>query len=331
LKKLLVIRFSSIGDIVLTTPVVRCLKQQLGAEVHYLTKPQYAPLLEGNPHVDRIITFGKNVWEALPELRRQHYDCVVDLHKNLRTAQVRLGLFFAPKWLAFNKLNIEKWLLTALKINCLPKAHIVDRYLAAAAPLGVENDGLGLDFHFPATHPSILHPPFSILRSPFTAFAIGAQQQTKRLPTGKIVELCRGIAGPVALLGGPAEAAEGALIAELSGPHVANLCGKLTLPQSAEVLRRATLVITHDTGMMHIAAALQKPILSIWGNTVPALGMAPYYGPANPDRNTPFEVKGLPCRPCSKLGHAHCPKGHFRCMNGQDTAAILRAAAVHQP
>lgn len=324
LKKILVIRFSSIGDIVLTTPVVRCLKQQLGAEIHFLTKKQFAPLLEANPNVDRIFTIQKNVREVLPELRQQGYDCVVDLHKNLRTAQVRLGLFFKPKWLAFNKLNIEKWLLTALKINRLPKVHIVGRYLATTAPLGVKNDGQGLDFFIaPTENPAALS---SGLAKPYIAFAIGAQFQTKRLPQAKIVEICQGLQAPVVLLGGKDEAAEGREIATQSGGHVVNLCGKLSLQESAAVMRDADLVITHDTGMMHIAAAFQRKILSIWGNTVPALGMYPYYGPANEDRNTSFEVDGLGCRPCSKIGHAVCPKGHFKCMMEQDVEKIVRSA-----
>jgi ADP-heptose:LPS heptosyltransferase len=324
LKKILIIRFSSIGDIVLTTPVMRCLKQQLGAEIHFLTKKQFAPLLEANPNIDRIFTIEKNVREVLPELRQQGYDCVVDLHKNLRTAQVRLGLFFKPKWLVFNKLNIEKWLLTALKINRLPKVHIVDRYLAATAPLGVKNDGQGLDFFIAPTESAAALS--SGLAKPYIAFATGAQFQTKRLPKAKIIEICRGLQVPVVLLGGNDEAAEGTEIAAQSGSHVLNFCGKMSLQASAAVVRDADLVITHDTGMMHIAAAFQRKILSIWGNTVPALGMYPYYGVANADRNTSFEVAGLGCRPCSKIGHAVCPKGHFRCMMEQDVEKIVRSA-----
>ncbi|MCF8246854.1 MAG: glycosyltransferase family 9 protein [Saprospiraceae bacterium] len=324
MKKILIIRFSSIGDIVLTTPVVRCLKQQLGAEIHYLTKQQFLPLLEANSHIDRIFTIKKNVSEVLPDLRREGYDYVVDLHKNLRTLRVRIGLLFQPKWLTFKKLNVEKWLLTALKINRLPKLHIVDRYLAATEPLGIKNDGQGLDFFVPQH----LHPSYPIPHTSYFAFAIGAKFQTKRLPTAKIVEICQQLHQPILLLGGKEEAAEGEIIAEQSGSHVSNLCGKLSLQESAEVLRRAVLVITHDTGMMHIAAAFQQKVLSIWGNTVPALGMAPYYGTANPDRNTSFEVEGLSCRPCSKIGYQTCPKGHFKCMNEQDVEKIVRQAAL---
>ena len=318
-KKILVIRFSSIGDIVLTTPVVRCLKKQLGAEIHYLTKQQYLPLLAANPHVDKIFTINNKVSEALPDLRRERYDCIVDLHKNLRSMQVRLAL--RAKAYSFDKLNFEKWLLTALKINRLPNVHVVDRYLSAVAPLGITNDGQGLDFFLPNFQFSIFNFQF-----PYLVFAIGALHQTKRLPIAKITEICQQIHQPIVLLGGKAEAADGEMIAIEAGSHVVNLCGKLTLHESADVLRKAALVITHDTGMMHIAAAFQQKILSIWGNTVPALGMSPYYGSANPDRNTSFEVDGLPCRPCSKLGYGSCPKGHFQCMNEQDIEKIVRSA-----
>ncbi|MCC6724981.1 MAG: glycosyltransferase family 9 protein [Saprospiraceae bacterium] len=320
-KKILVIRFSSIGDIVLTTPVVRCLKQQLGVELHYLTKRQYLPLLEANPYLDKVFTIEKNVSEVLPALRSEGYDYVVDLHKNLRTWLVRLGLGLKPNWLTFNKLNLEKWLLTALKINRLPKVHIVDRYLKSVESLGVKNDGKGLDF-FMADTSSYLIPHTSDL-----AFAIGAQFQTKRLPIAKIIKICKGIQRPIVLLGGKAEEAEGEQIAAQAGGHVTNLCGKLSLQASAAVLRNADLVITHDTGMMHIAAAFQKKIVSIWGNTVPAFGMSPYYGSNQADQNTYMEVDGLGCRPCSKLGSAICPKGHFRCMSDQNIGEIVRSAA----
>lgn len=317
-RKILVIRFSSIGDIVLTTPVLRCLKLQLGAEIHFLTKRQFLPLLEANPYLDKVFTIEKEVAEALPRLKQEHYDCLVDLHKNLRSLRVRWAL--RTKTFSFDKLNVEKWLLVRFGIDRLPRAHIVDRYLAAAAPLGVRNDGKGLDYFFPESHLPCTCPP-----TPFVAFAIGANHQTKRLPTARMVELCRGVALPVVLLGGQNEAADGAAIAASAGGHVVNLCGKLSLHESADIIRSASKVITHDTGMMHIAAAFQKEILSIWGNTVPAFGMAPYYG-SRPGRNHTFEVENLPCRPCSKLGYARCPKGHFRCMNDIPLEAILESA-----
>lgn len=317
IQKILIIRFSSIGDIVLTTPVVRCLKLQSGAEVHYLTKRAYLPLLEANPYLDQVYSFEKKLEEVLPQLKKVRFDLIIDLHKNLRSLRVRFAL--GVQALSFDKLNFEKWLLVNFKINRLPAHHIVDRYLAAVAPLGVKNDGQGLDFFIPNSISAT--PAEPIPKPPYIAFAIGAAHATKRLPTEHLISVCKAIKKPVVLLGGKNEEEEGAQIARFAGDHVINACGKLSLHESATVIRDAEKVITHDTGMMHIAAAFQKKILSVWGNTIPSFGMYPYYG-NHVNKNTIFEVSGLSCRPCSKIGFNHCPKGHFRCMKNQDVAAI---------
>ncbi len=319
IRKVLIIRFSSIGDIVLTTPVIRCLKKQLNVEIHYLTKRAYLPLLEANPWLDKIFTIEKKVAEVTTALKQERYDCIIDLHKNLRSLQVRLAL--GKKTFSFKKLNFEKWLLVRFKINRLPDVHIVDRYLAAVLPLGVKNDGAGLDYFLTGQPPEIDLP-----KEPYIAFAIGAAHQTKRLPTDKIIKICRELSCPVVLLGGKPEAEEGHVIARESGTHVINFCGEISLHESAAVIRSAAKVITHDTGMMHIAAAFQKETLSVWGSTVPEFGMYPYFGGAG-NKNATFQVKNLPCRPCSKIGFAQCPKGHFNCMHQIETEKIVSRAA----
>ncbi|MEY3367070.1 MAG: hypothetical protein RI973_225 [Bacteroidota bacterium] len=319
-KKILVIRFSSIGDIVLTSPAIRCLRQQTGAQVHFLTKQAFLPLLEESPWIDKIFTIQRSLGEVLPALKKENYDCLLDLHVNLRSLRVRLAL--RCKTYAFHKLNLEKWLLVQLKINRLPDKHVVDRYLAAAAPLGVRNDGKGLEYFLPEAMPL----PAQIPPGPYIAFAIGAAHGTKRLPREKIAAICSGIKCPVVLLGGAKEQQDGAFAAATAGPHVSNCCGQLNLHESAIVLRNAWKVIAHDTGMMHIAAAFKKEILSIWGSTVPALGMYPYFGKDSDNRSKIFEVNGLPCRPCSKIGFEKCPQGHFRCMRDIRDADIIRHA-----
>ncbi len=326
ISKVLIIRFSSIGDIVLTTPVVRCLKLQLKAEIHYLTKQAYLPLLEANPYLDRIYCFDKKLEEVLQKLRKERYDAIIDLHKNLRSLRVRLVL--GARTLTFDKLNFEKWLLVNLKTNTLPEIHLVDRYMAAVAPLGVENDGEGLDFFLLPERTGTAQG--LIPQQPYIAFAIGAAHQTKRLPAELAISVCQAIKKPVVLLGGKEEAAEGAEIARAAGAHVDNACGKLSLHGSALVIKEAQKVITHDTGMMHIAAAFQKRILSVWGNTVPDFGMYPYYGSRHLNKNTTFEVKNLSCRPCSKIGFDTCPKGHFMCMRNQDLATMAALANLDE-
>lgn len=310
--KILLLRFSSIGDIVLTTPVPRCLKKQIGAEVHFLTKKSFAGILEPNPYIDKVYTFGREVTEVLPQLKYEKYDYIVDLHHNLRSARVKWALGCPSR--AFRKLNFEKWLLVNLKINRLPDKHIVHRYLEAAAELGVQYDGGGLDYFIPADQELPVETVDARLREGrFIAFAIGATHATKRLPPEKIAAVCAGIQQPVVLLGGKTEAEYSAGLAAQAGAHVVDLCGKLSLHQSASVVRQAARVLTHDTGLMHIAAAFRKEIVSFWGSTVPEFGMYPFY-PEGFSCNTTLEVKHLSCRPCSKIGFERCPKGHFSCM-----------------
>ncbi|MEQ1746633.1 MAG: glycosyltransferase family 9 protein [Saprospiraceae bacterium] len=321
--KILILRFSSIGDIVLTTPVARCLRQQLGAEVHFLTKRAFAPLLEPNPNVTRIFSLEKNLSSLLPDLRRERYDWVLDLHHNLRSARVKWALGRPSR--SFDKLNLEKWLLVHTGLDRLPDHHIVHRYMATVGHLGVRYDGQGLDYFIPPAEEVDLPALAPGLRAgAYVAFAIGAAHATKRLPAVKIAEVCRHLGTPVVLLGGRAEMAAGAQIAATAGPHVLDLCGRLTLHQSASVVRQAGKVAAHDTGLMHIAAAFGKPVISLWGNTVPRFGMYPFY-PDGVTGEARFEVLGLSCRPCSKIGHESCPKGHFRCMNDLDTAAIAQS------
>ncbi len=321
--KILLLRFSSIGDIVLTSPVARCLKQQLGAEVHYLTKRTFAAIHAANPYVERTYSFVKEVTECLPALRREHYDWVIDLHQNLRSWRVKWALHRPSR--AFQKLNFEKWLLVQTGIDRLPPVHIVDRYLEAVHHLGVQYDGQGLDYFIPATEEvDIQALSANLSPSNYVVFVIGANHATKQLPAAQIAAVCQELGRPVVLVGGQTDRENGAAIAARVGPSVVNTCGQLSLHQSASVIRQAYKVATHDTGMMHIAAAFRKEIVSIWGNTVPKFGMFPFY-PENLNLNTTMEVGGLPCRPCSKIGFKACPKGHFRCMLDQNLGHIARA------
>lgn len=325
--KVLIIRFSSIGDIVLTTPVIRTVKTQVDdAEVHFVTKPQFAAMLQSNPYVDKVHVLSGSLMDLVRALRKEKFDFVIDLHHNLRTSIIKTLLGVRAS--SFDKLNFRKWLMVNLKINKLPNVHIVERYLAAAAPLGVKNDSLGLDYFIPdkdVVPIDWLPPEF---RTGFIAYAIGAQHNTKKLPVGRMIELCDKINKPIVLLGGKEDFDNGEKIRtfftsnDSTTPYEAglnelnkkaiiyNACGKFNLNQSASLVKQASYVFTHDTGLMHIAAAMKKDIFSIWGNTIPLFGMYPYR-----TRFTILENNRVSCRPCSKIGHQACPKGHFKCMN----------------
>ncbi len=322
MKKILLIRFSSIGDIVLTTPVVRSLKKQLQCELHAVTKKQYALLYQNNPYVDKVFSFGNDIGEVVKQLKAEKYDFVVDLQKNLRSVKIKRALGVPSA--SFPKVNIKKWLLVNFKINLLPKVHVVDRYFAAVEKLQVENDMQGLDYFIPAEdeiEPETIHKN---LKEGYLGFVIGGQHFTKIFPPEKVAEVINSLSMPVLLLGGKEDVGRGEKIVSLTkGRQVINGCGKFNLNQSASLVKQCNVLVTNDTGLMHIGAAFGKPIISVWGNTVPEFGMYPYM----PDNEVHFfmaEVKGLSCRPCSKLGHAKCPKKHFKCMMDQDFDAIVK-------
>jgi ADP-heptose:LPS heptosyltransferase len=383
--KFLVIRLSSIGDIVLTTPVLRCLKRQIAtAEIHYLTKAAFRPILAANPYIDKIhvlggrdgdpadgsgrgsgvgirtargsgagIASGDDGWEVLiASLEAENFDYVIDLHHNLRSLKVKRGL--GKISFSFPKLNIEKWLYTNFKWNRLPDRHIVDRYLDTVRSFGVHNDGEGLDYFIPEEERVKEEDIPTSHQAGYVGLVIGAALATKKLPAHKWKELCGALDHPVILLGGPEDAEMGAELAAIDPIRIYNSCGKFSLNESADLVRRAKLIVTHDTGLMHIAAAFKRPIISIWGNTVPAFGMYPYYGgkqdgaeaagpggvasgklqatskegairgrSAGPG-GVMMEVEGLGCRPCSKIGYKKCPRGHFKCMELQPMERIVK-------
>jgi ADP-heptose:LPS heptosyltransferase len=324
LNKILLIRFSSIGDIVLATPVIRALKKQLKCELHVIIKRNYLEVLTNNPFVDKIHVFEKSPDKIFEQLNSEKFDFVVDLQKNFRSIRLRKQLKVNHS--TFPKVNIEKWLLVNFKINRLPNIHIVDRYFEAVKKLNVVNDQLGLDYFITNSdkvNPDEIHPE---LKNGYICFVIGGRHNTKILPAQKAISIINKLHLPVVLLGGTEDEERGNIITtDVTKNHVYNLCGKYNLNQSASWVQQAKLIITNDTGLMHIAAALHKPIISIWGNTIPGFGMFPYF-PENQKISFISEVKGLSCRPCSKIGFRQCPKKHFKCMLNQDETTIVHKA-----
>lgn len=321
MKKILVIRFSSIGDIVLTTPVVRCLKNQLeDIELHVLTKKKFSSLFKKNTYVDKVFEFDASLKDNIKELKAENYDYVVDLQKNKRSKRVTSSLRCPHS--SFPKLNFKKFLLTAFKLNLMPDIHIVDRYFEAVRELGVKNDLKGLDFFISEeNHYDISKLP-SAFQNGFHAFVIGGTYKTKILPAVKIVEVIKKLQEPVVLLGGPDDVERANEVLSAVNENVVSLAGKINLEQSAYLVKIAKSVLTNDTGLMHIAAAFHKNIVSVWGNTVPELGMYPYL-PNEKEKCHIVERKDIRCRPCSKLGFKDCPKKHFRCMMEIDADVVV--------
>lgn len=318
--KFLIIRFSSIGDIVLTTPVLRNLKQQVeNVEIHYITKPQFKSILESNPYVDKVHVLKKSLKETVNELKYEHFDYVVDLHRNIRTARFKNRLKTIS--FSFDKLNKEKWMLVNFKKNNLPDTHIVDRYIDTLKVFDVKNDEQGLDYFIPEKDEVDVKTISEELINGYVGLVVGAYHYTKKLTKEKIIAICKQIDKPILLLGGPDNKEEGEEIKNAIGKNIYNTCGVYNINQSASLVKQANIILTPDTGLMHIASAFKKKIISVWGNTVPEFGMYPYM--PHPDSEI-IEIKDLKCRPCSKIGFTQCPKKHFKCINDLDEDYIVK-------
>ena len=315
MQKILCIRFSSIGDIILTTPIVRVLKAQFPhAEIHVATKASFAHLWEGNPYVHQVHGFDGNIWKFAQELRHEGFDAVYDLHKNLRSHVLCLLLGKIPKQI--NKYTSARNTFIKKKINKLP-GHLVDRNLAS---LGLSPDGKGLDYYIPAA--SQVNLTDYGIKKPFVLFAIGAAHQTKVLSYPKMIELIDSIPQQVVLVGDDWDEKIGYRLAMLFPEKVLNLCSQTSISQSASLAQQADMVIAHDSSMMHISAALKHPnLFTLWGSTHVGLGFTPYK-----TSFTVIENTNLTCRPCSTQGSNVCPLGHFNCMNSLDLSAIKDAA-----
>lgn len=307
----------------LTSPVMRCLKEQnSNAEIHYCTKKQFGSLVEHNLYIHKVWLYDDNMWELIALFRKEKFNYIIDLHHNLRTFWIKLNLITTPSY-SFNKLNIQKWLYVNFKWNLMPNKHIVDRYIDTLKPLGIVKDAKGLEFYIPENSEIEIHKEFPKIEDNYAVFVIGAKYRTKQLPIEKIVSWCEKIHIPIILVGGIEDESFALEICNvLHNKSIFNGVGKFSLLQSASIIKQSNLVLTNDTGMMHIAAAFQKKIISFWGNTTPALGMYPYHV----TDSIIVEVNNLPCRPCSKIGYNECPKGHFNCMklpNAEDYAISI--------
>jgi ADP-heptose:LPS heptosyltransferase len=318
--KFLIIRFSSIGDIVLTTPVIRCLKQQFdgNVEIHYLTKQTFIPLLESNPYINKLHSIVDNISEVRHELIEENFDFIIDLHRNIRTLKVK-RMLKVPQ-ISFDKLNWEKWIMVNFKVDKLPHIHIVDRYLDTLGKWNIVNDDKGLDF-FIDENDCVVDLPDEF-KNGYIAISVGATYATKTLPKEKLRSLVQKINKPVILLGSKADIEKADFVSKDLASPVLNGCGRYRINQSAYLIKNARVVIAHDTGLMHIASAFNKYVVSIWGNTIPEFGMYPYM-PEFPDRSKIFEINNLKCRPCSKLGYNKCPKKHFKCMEMIDLNNVV--------
>lgn len=329
--RLLFIRLSSIGDIVFTTPAIRCAKQQIpGAEIHFLTKPSMKSVTEANPYIDHFHYLDKDLEKTVNVLKEYEFDYIIDLHKNYRTFKIKRALQVPS--LNYNKLSVQKLLLTKLHWNIMPHRHIADRSLDALAKLGVVNDGKGMDYFVPSTVQLKSSDIPSAHQAGYVAVVIGASYATKKMPIAQLQNLCKLIPYPIVLVGGKEDAKEGEAVASIDPLRIYNACGKFSLHESALLVQRSKTVVSHDTGFLYIACTFHKKTVAIWGATSPALQVEPYYAHADIEKGEMYFnaiVPNLPCQPCSNYGTKQCPQGHFACMRQQNLEAIADKANTY--
>lgn len=328
MKKILIIRFSSIGDIVLTSPIPKILGENIeNAEIHFLTKKGFAPLIAYNPFISKVHTFDNDkLDEVIESLKKENFDFILDLHNNLRTLRIKWALRKASA--TFDKRSIARFLYTKLRMRNIKIANVTDRYIAAAtkclAHFGYTEriESPQLAFYFPQDLSPTLSGDFDF--SSAYAIVLGATYETKKWLPAYFATLIESLQRPVVFIGGKEEQESLSFITQQISVPYFDAVGKFSLLEASYIMGKTQFVIAHDTGFMHIAAALGMKIFSLWGSTSPQLGFAPYKAD-----NTSLEVTNLACHPCSKMGTKTCPKGHFKCMKELYPETVMAAIQTH--
>ena len=320
--KFLIIRFSSIGDVILTTPLIRCLRTAFpDAQIDFLVKKEFANVLEGNPYINNIIVFDKS--QGRRELRQirmlvqfSRYSMILDVQKNIRSIMIGVGSRTGVA--GFSKKLLARDLLIRFKINIYKQVKPVFlRYFEAAESLGIQYDGKGTEV-FPPQDDTLKVDEILVRNSittarPILVIAPGAQWENKRWTTDGFASAADAFAAKTnaqcVLIGGPGDIETCNQVQKLMRTPALNLAGQLSLMGSASLLGKASMVYTNDTGMLHMAQAMKAPVVAIFGPTTRELGFFPL-----PEKSRVAEID-ISCRPCTQKGLHSCPKKHFRCMN----------------
>ncbi|MBE0538247.1 MAG: glycosyltransferase family 9 protein [Ignavibacterium sp.] len=308
LKKILIIRLSSLGDILLTTPFVRTIKTQFPKiKIDMLIREEYADVIKFNPYLNNKLFFKKNDQDynrLIEQLRDSRYELVIDLQNNLRSKKVASSLNI--KTVKFDKRSFDKFLLVKFKINKLKQAPPIPvRYSSTINDFKLDKEGLDL-FTDKSASTIILD------KKNLIGFCPGARHFTKRWPEKYFVELGNLLINngySLALFGGKIDKE---ICARLSHeiPGIIDLSNEDDLLQTAADMKLCEAVVCNDSGLMHVASAVKTNVIAIFGSSVKVFGFAPYNC-----NNLILENNFLNCRPCSHIGRSSCPKKHFDCMN----------------
>jgi lipopolysaccharide heptosyltransferase II len=324
---ILAVRFSSIGDVLLTTPLLRAIRGRYPAcRLTVLTKEAYAPLLNRNPHVTRVIGLPGDgpLTRLAAELRADRYTHLLDLHDSLRSRALRV--LVPGAWSSYPKHRLARAVLIYTKRNIYRDPRPVpERYFSAAHALDVRPDGNPPELFWgrdeedavAAWLPSVNVPESARL----VALAPGAAHATKRWPLEHWRSLVQRLAreSHMVVVGSAADAPLGAELARVAPDRVLNAAGQFGLQHTGVLLRRASALVSGDTGVMHLATAVGTPVIALFGPTVRPFGFFPYT-----DRARVLELS-LGCRPCTSKGGSRCPLGHHRCLRDMSPERVYEA------
>lgn len=333
IKRIVIFRLSSIGDIILSSALIRTVRKQYpDAQIDFVVKKQFASLVQYNPHINTVYTINREdglvgLKTLAQKLRNQQYDVFLDIHKNFRSVYVRMRCG-AKQTYIYRKNVIKRSLLIGFGLDLYkPARPVYQRFIDAAKPIGVEDDGMGTEFFVPQHKQKIVDELIAeqnMQQKRIVVLCPGASFKNKQwLPEGFTEvanRLCDNEKNAVVVIGGKAEYEVGEHIRAQSGWRVHNFCGNFDLLESAALIERASVVCANDTGMLHLAEALKIPVVGIYGPTVRQFGFYPLLSSSKV-----VEVEDLKCRPCTKMGMNHCPKKHFNCMRQITAQQVLGA------
>jgi lipopolysaccharide heptosyltransferase II len=331
-RRILLIRLSSLGDILLTTPILRLLREHCPqAKIDFLVKAAYQDLLRAHPCINRLILFNaqQSLWHTLRRLRQTRYDVVLDLHRTLRSRMICQGLS-APLTLAYHKRVLRRQLLVRLGWNTLgDMTPVPELYAAPLRRLGIDTELSAPTMQLePGSRDAMrqhLAQAFpAVAGRPLLALAPGARWATKRWPVERFATVAQTLGkryrAGIVILGDNGDTGLAQALCQRLDVPVFNASGKLSLMQTAALLQQCRLLISNDSGLMHMATALNIPVVAVFGPTVEEFGFYPFRAQAR------VISTRLACRPCSTKGSRHCPKGHHQCMLNVGTDQVLTAA-----
>jgi len=307
--KVLIIRLSSIGDVILTTPIVRLVHKNLNAEIHYLTNEVNFPIIEDNPYIEDYHSA-----EDIRKLQTTSYDLVIDLQNSIKSRRIKFE--GGTTVIRTDKMPIRKWMMLLFRINWLHKTHVVTNHIKPLHELGISDDGNGLEVY--VQNQDLRSAGLENLEDQIV-INVGGSKKTKRIPLSMANSIIRESDHRYIIVGGDDVYEE---YGTLDGENVINLVNQLSLSQTLQVIKGCKLLLTGDTALMHAAAAFNKDQIVIWGSTTDDFGFYPYYGSNNKDKSIQIK-QNLSCQPCSKFGKNTCPKGHMRCLKDISAKEVL--------